>query len=218
MLQYAKHTNFEHATRIPFMVSLPVKLFPDFKPGRTTAFVENIDLYPTLVELATGVTMERCPEDVEAARATEVCTEGLSFAPLLGVTPAGAPRPRATPAQWKKASFSQYHRLSETVMGYTARVAGYRYTEWVEFNRSTNEAKQSSANWDAVIGVELYKHDDEVDATTGGLAHGCNWAMEGENLAHRTEFASVVTELAGTLRAGWRGALPPASKSIEGDI
>ena len=43
---------------------------------------------------------------------------------LLGVTPAGAARPRPAPSEWKAGSFSQYHRLDETVMGYTVRVEG----------------------------------------------------------------------------------------------
>ena len=80
-------------------------------------------------------------------------------------------------------------------MGYSARVDGYRYTEWVEFNRSTNELKQSFASWDKTVGVELYKHDDEVDASTGGLVRGCNWAMEGENLANQPAYADVAKKL-----------------------
>jgi arylsulfatase A-like enzyme len=122
--QWAKHTNFEHATRIPFMLHLPPKLFPNFRPGRTTALVENVDLFPSLVELAMKETMPRCPAGNEESRHVEMCTEGLSFAPLLTQT---AP----SPAQWKKAAFSQYSRLNEAVMGYTARIHGFRYTEWL---------------------------------------------------------------------------------------
>ena len=59
------------------------------------------------------------------------------------------------------------------------------------------------------VGVELYEHDDAVDAATGGLRRSCNWAMEGRNLAHRPAYAAKVKELAAVLRAGWRGALPP---------
>ena len=157
-----------------------------------------------------GVTISRCPEDVKQSRLTDTCTEGLSFAPLLGVTPAGVPQPKPTPHQWKSASFSQYNRLGETVMGYSARVAGFRYTEWVEFNRSTNEKKQSFASWDKIVGIELYKHNDEVNPSTGGLALGCNWAMEGVNLADQPAYADVAKKLAATLRAGWRDALPPS--------
>ena len=137
--QWAKHTNFEHATRIPFMVHLPPKLFPAFKPGRTTALLENIDLFPSLVELAMGVAMPRCPDGNAASRRTATCTEGLSFAPLLlpavpsTTSTATAPiQPVvASPSQWKSAAFSQYSRLAEAVMGYTVRVYGYRYTEWM---------------------------------------------------------------------------------------
>ena len=96
---WGKHTDFEHATRIPFMMRLP-----SFKPGRTAAFVENADLMPTLSELALGDTVPRCPRDAKASRAIELCTEGLSlFAPLPTHLP-------TTP--WKAASFSQYQRLS----------------------------------------------------------------------------------------------------------
>lgn len=208
--QWAKHTNFEHATRIPFMVHLPPKLFPTFTPGRTTALLENIDLYPSLVELAMGQTLPRCPEGNVASRGTATCTEGLSFAPLLLRAPrtAGAASLSSAPPQWKSASFSQYSRLEEAVMGYTARVLGYRYTEWVTFNASTNTLKDSGPDWGDIVGVELYEHDDAIDASTGGLANGCDWNVETRNLAHVPAYAAKVHELAALLRKGWRGALP----------
>lgn len=98
-----KHTVFEHATRIPFMVRLPKAFFPNFQPGRTAAFVENVDLYPTLAELAMSLPMERCPADANASRSVETCTEGLSFAPVL----------MSSNLPWKNASFSQYSRIEE---------------------------------------------------------------------------------------------------------
>ena len=86
-------------------------------------------------------------------------------------------------------------------------------TEWVHFNASTNERKaETRADWDAIpVGVELYAHDDAVDSTTGGLARGCNWAVEGANLAHLPGYAAKVKELSAMLRAGWRAALPSSS-------
>eukprot|EP01052_Picozoa_sp_SAG31_P032401 SAG31_NODE_3549_length_4134_cov_3.066171_6_plen_122_part_00 len=115
--------------------------------------------------------------------------------------------------KWKLASFSQYERLGETIMGYTARTNGFRYTEWVTFNASTNDAKEETQRGlvaDArTVGVELYMHDDSVNPVTGGLAKGCDWAMEGENLAHQAAYKGKVAELAQLLRKGWRGALPP---------
>jgi hypothetical protein len=75
--------------------------------------------------------------------------------------------------------------------------------------------KRPVAAWDKVVGVELYAHDDRVDARTGGLARGCLWAMERENLAHRAAHADVAKKLAATLRSGWRMALPKSSEFTE---
>lgn len=44
---WCKHTNYEQATRIPLIVSLP-----EGKAAHSKALVETVDLYPTLVELA----------------------------------------------------------------------------------------------------------------------------------------------------------------------
>ena len=94
----------------------------------TTALVESVDMYPSLAVLA-GLPppAEGCPG----------CIEGHSAAALLD-----------NPHQeWKKASFSQYGRCNVDadgyysrcsglpreeiqVMGYSARTADYRYTEW----------------------------------------------------------------------------------------
>ena len=124
--QYGKHTNFEHATRIPFMMKLPTATWPGFRPGRTSALVENVDLFPTLAELGAQAPLKTCPVDAVRSRATKECTEGLSFAPLLTGASAGAS------AGWKRASFSQYNRqgeaLPKAVMGYSIRVPGWRYT------------------------------------------------------------------------------------------
>lgn len=106
--QWGKHTDFEHATHIPLLVRLPTTgsaAFPKFKPGtRSAAFLENVDLFPTLVELAMPdeAIVPLCPVDANTTRTIELCTEGASFAPLL--------MDLSTP--WKTASFSQYHRLS----------------------------------------------------------------------------------------------------------
>jgi iduronate 2-sulfatase len=44
---WCKHTNYEQAARIPFIVAAP-----GVAPGRTKAFIESVDIYPTLCELA----------------------------------------------------------------------------------------------------------------------------------------------------------------------
>lgn len=102
-----KHSNFETSTRIPLIVSAP-----GFKPGRTRALVESVDLYPTLAELA-GLSRD---SDLE----------GHSFVPLL----------EDPGREWKTAAFSQYRRVIpgygkiERGMGYSMRTDRYRLTEW----------------------------------------------------------------------------------------
>jgi len=78
---WGKATNYETATRVPLLVSVPGMRASG---AQTNALVELVDLFPTLCEL-TGV-------------ATPEHLEGLSFVPLLDEPD----RP------WKKAAFSQY--------------------------------------------------------------------------------------------------------------
>jgi iduronate 2-sulfatase len=102
-----KHSNFETSTRVPLIVRAP-----GFRPGRSKALVESVDIYPALAELA-GLDI---PKHVE----------GHSFAPLL-VTPDRA---------WKTAAFSQYQRVIPGYgqiargMGYSMRTDQYRFTRW----------------------------------------------------------------------------------------
>ena len=102
-----KHSNFETSTRIPLIVKAP-----GFKPGRTRALVESVDIFPTLCEL-TGLPLD-------------AGLEGLSFVPLL----------KNPNRKWKQAAFSQYRRVIPGYgkisqgMGYSMRTARYRFTEW----------------------------------------------------------------------------------------
>ncbi len=99
---WAKHTNFELATRAPLILSAPGQKESGMK---LDALVEFVDIYPTLCELA-GLPV---PDGLE----------GVSLAPLLK-------DPKQT---WKRAAFSQYPR-SGKIMGYSVRTDRYRYTEW----------------------------------------------------------------------------------------
>jgi arylsulfatase A-like enzyme len=99
---WCKHTNFENATHAPLIISLPGQKTAGQK---SDAFVEFVDIYPTLAELA-------------GLKPTEGL-EGTSFAPLI-----------AEPSKaWKSAAFSQYPRAGG-VMGYSMRTDRYRYTQW----------------------------------------------------------------------------------------
>lgn len=102
-----KHSNYETSTRVPLITRMP-----GIKPGRTSALVESVDIYPTLCELA-GLTVDDS-------------LEGHSFVPLL----------HDPDTKWKDAAFSQYRRVIPGYgkiargMGYSMRTDRYRLTEW----------------------------------------------------------------------------------------
>ena len=99
---WCKHTNFEQAARIPFLISLP-----GAKSGegqRTRAFVETVDLYPTLCELA-GISI---PEKLD----------GQSLVKIL----------RDPEASNKNHAFHVYPRNGK--LGRAIRTATHRFVEW----------------------------------------------------------------------------------------
>ncbi len=102
---FTKMTNFELGTHVPLIVSAPGQA--KSAGQRSAAFVELVDLYPTLAELG-GLPL---PAHLE----------GTSLAPLL-----------SSPGQaWKTAAFSQYLRPGkDPVMGRSIRTDRWRYTEW----------------------------------------------------------------------------------------
>jgi iduronate 2-sulfatase len=109
---WCKTTNFELDTRAPLIVAAPEQK----RAGtRTSALVEFVDIYPTLVELCGLPT----PEGLE----------GISMVPLL----------EQPDRVWKKAAFSQFprpwsYKKQPSVMGYTIRTRQHRYTEWLDFD------------------------------------------------------------------------------------
>ena len=109
---WCKHTNFEIDTRTTLIVSVPAM---ETAGQRTTALVELVDLYPTLVELA-GLPL---PHHLQ----------GTSFIPLL-----------QDPQQhWKSVALSQYPR-QDSIMGYSLRNARYRFTRWASTHGSNDGA------------------------------------------------------------------------------
>jgi len=100
---WRKIFQFEESTRVPLIVRLP----NGQNAGQVaTGFVELVDLYPTLIDLA------KLPNPAHAL-------EGTSFKPLLEEPGKG----------WKSAAFSESRR--EGYHGSTLREKRYRYTEWV---------------------------------------------------------------------------------------
>lgn len=104
---WGKTSNFELDARVPLIV-----VAPGFDAGdSSSALVELLDLYPTLVDLCD---LPSVPE-----------LEGQSLVPLLH-DPSGS---------GKSAAFTQHPRPSHIfppgeVMGYSMRTDRFRYTEW----------------------------------------------------------------------------------------
>jgi arylsulfatase A-like enzyme len=122
---WCKHSTCENDTHAALLLSVPGMKNAG---AHSKSFVEFVDIYPTLSELA-GLPL---PSHLE----------GLSFKPLLD-TPN---RP------WKQAAFSQYPRPNSRsgagpLMGYSMRTDRYRFTVWVSRN---DHAK--------IDAIELYDH------------------------------------------------------------
>ena len=100
---WSKMTNFEIATRVPFIVAAP-----GIDPARTRNLAELVDLYPTLCDLA-GVEK---PKHLE----------GESLLPVLK-----APSKRIT-----STALSQHERQREKYMGRALRTEHHRYVAWFE--------------------------------------------------------------------------------------
>ena len=193
--EWAKFTNFEDATHVPFMLHVPGVTD---KGMRTKALVELIDIFPSLAEL-TGIDIPpMCPEGKHSLLA---CVEGYSVVPLL----------KDPNQEWKKGAFSQFPRpysgleeipghapfkekeQGESVMGYTVRVDKYRFTEWYRFDRTTGVA-----NFSEIWGTELYNHSQPT----------VFFNDENTNLADKSEMKSTVEDLRKILQSGWRAAMP----------
>eukprot|EP00037_Helgoeca_nana_P013417 m.123492 g.123492 ORF g.123492 m.123492 type:complete len:522 (-) comp22016_c0_seq5:66-1631(-) len=191
--EFGKKTNFERATRAPFIIRDPRHKVP---AGRSSALIEFVDLMPTLIDLAGFTVPTTCPED---SRLVALCVEGASLSPVLH-------NPNQT-EDWKAAAFMQYaHCMHDEgfwhdgcsdpaepkVMGYAIRTRRWRYIEWVGFNKTTTPP---TIHWDAVFGTELYDHTD--DDTVANVAESANVVAVAAN-------AATVKQLSGMLHRGWR--------------
>jgi arylsulfatase A-like enzyme len=129
---WCKHSNFEQATRIPFMFA-----GPGVAKGISVATpVELVDAFPTLFDLA----------GVKASAQAE----GVSLVPLLDG--------KAGTTLDKDYSASQYARGKgeRATMGYSIRTERYRYTEWIK-DYITNEAYSGKE----ITGIELYDYEKD---------------------------------------------------------
>lgn len=109
---WCKHTNYEHAARIPLIVVAPGVAQAGAK---TRSLIETVDIYPTLCELA-GL---GAPPGLD----------GASFVPVL----------RSPTAQTKQAAFHVFPR--GRLLGRAVRTARYRLVEWKPIGASPESAE-----------------------------------------------------------------------------
>ncbi|XP_071477898.1 iduronate 2-sulfatase-like [Diadema antillarum] len=231
--EWSKYSNYELSTRVPLIVHVPgvtagntssrLKKFPQRNPLLAESvtksnkdreksvkdgmiveqFVEMVDIFPALSELAGLTVPPLCPPKPFNL---SLCTEGYSFAPLLSqgslVTNNRVSLP-PTYRRWKNATYSQYPRpgvtpceqtdlpklKNITIMGYSMRTADYHFTEWVKFDPNTFEG-----DWSDVEARELYMNDSDPD--------------QNDNVADKTENKELVRLLSQQLQRGWRDSLP----------
>jgi len=128
---YCKHTNYEQSTRSPLIFSAGKD-----KIGRSNAPTEFVDVYPTLLELASV----KSPGNLD----------GVSLVPLL----------EGKVEKVKDFAVSQFPREKDK-MGYTFRNETHRYTIWMKGNFRTNQPFDA----DLVDAEELYDYEKDPQET-----------------------------------------------------
>ena len=208
---WCKMSNLELGTRIPMIIKPaggsgsggaggPGGVAAS-KGSRSSALAEAVDLFPTLSELA-GLTIDRNqPEYADLG--------GVSLAPVF----------RDPAAQVKDVAMSQFPRCFQNnthytgakpgdennrttswetmsdchwtqrghidFMGYKMRTANFSVTQWFSWNGTALRA-----NYDDVVGVELYDH-----STDDGMAPAAFDDFENVNLAGNPKYVDVEKSL-----------------------
>ena len=183
--EWCKITNFEDATRVPLMISLPGQ---EVQHVVSQAFVELLDVYPTLVEAA-GL-----PKRGAAL-------EGRSLVPMLLSNAEEEEEEEEKEKEKEKVekeevfnvTFSQITRQHGIKMGVTMRTARYRYTEWLDVDGMNPPRMNRTA---PAMNPELYAHAmDENENDFDG--------SENVNLASMPEYAAEVARLHAVLVERW---------------
>lgn len=152
---WGKKDNSEKATRVVLIWDIPGM---KHKGSKTNALVELVDIFPTLTELC----------DIKFPG----ILQGTSMVDLL----------KNPGVIWKKAAYSSFPRMNNTVMAYTVRTDKYRYHEYRE--------KASGK----VIARELFDMDKDP--------------LEKVNLVNDKKQKETISMHMKLLKDGWKSALP----------
>ena len=225
---WAKHSNYEISTRVPFIIRSPGMSALGTSGTMTNAPVELVDVFPTLLDLCS------LPIPDETTSVTNDITryqilEGTTLLPLL----------EDSQQPWKSVAFSQYQRyisykssydsdrpLSPAGggkgMGYSIRTDRYRYTEWWKTRGDYGKFGSNDANnpYDPdasrVVAseaslVELYDYQNDPEETenlayTQAAAHAA-LISELQSLLHDSDNSDYVGD-------GWKKDLQASPYNV----
>lgn len=132
--EWAKYSNYDVAVRVPLIIYSPNRKHLNRKS--VSDVTELIDVFPTLVDLASLPSIRRCVN----AKKEITCSEGKSlieyFFKEFSNTNCSAisqyPRPGIYPS--RKPDSDQPTLKQTKIMGYSIRTNQFRYTNWIKFN------------------------------------------------------------------------------------
>ncbi|MBK1879762.1 sulfatase [Pelagicoccus mobilis] len=143
---WTKHSNFEQANRIPYLIVAPGVA----KPGSsTTQLAETVDIYPTLAELA-GLPAPKVPQPID----------GVSMVPVLKDSK-------------ERIRDHAYHSFAKrgNLVGQAIRTDRYRMVRWVDLNEKESPIYELyDYEKDPLETVNLAESQPEVLATLERIA------------------------------------------------
>lgn len=190
--QWEKWTNWEHGTRVPLIVKVP--WLEKSQNKQTSAIVELVDIFPSLAELTNNpVPLSYGLDGASFAQLLHNPDTSLPKNTSLSVFPR-CPANRNDPTQyWQGNDCNLIERTNFFSLGVTLREDEWRYTEWLHWDEKNLQPLFN----EQPIGIELYTHTNDTEATFDGL-----W--EQVNQAGESQYAPVQARLAALLRSRYR--------------
>ena len=177
--EWEKKSNFDLVVRVPLLISAPWK-DANVHGAKTASLTELVDVMPTVAALAglppppgvDGTDMSTLLDDPNPE--TPIKTAAYHQYPACGCKHA----PEQCYNQTRQAC-NNAKRDTFNAMGYTVRVADWRYTAWLPWNGTTLRA-----DWDGPRATELYDHKGD-DSTDMDAYENVNVAAQNQAVAQK---------------------------------
>ena len=159
--EWRKNTNFDLATRVPLIVSVPDLDLHRKGSRESKAFCELVDLMPTIADFA-GINVRKLTAnetDLDGISLKDVIyNRDISVDAINTASYSQYPRdPRDMAFPYRHNGIDHTNRSKFKVMGYSVRTPNWRYTEWRLWNK-----ERLTGEWNkSPVGVELYDHRKE---------------------------------------------------------